>query len=96
MLDDATLKKMIREKLKIGAYRLTKHALDQQAARHIDLPDIIGVLKNGIHEKEKTILTSQQIWKYAIRGITEDSRTIRVIIAFDEDMIIITVINVKK
>ena len=36
-------------------------------------------------------------WKYAIRGISFDNLDIRVIIAFDEDgMLIITVMHVTK
>lgn len=84
------------DKIDREAYRLSKHAIEQQRIRHIDLPDILYVLKNGIHEVEKTTLTSDQIWKYAIRGKTEDLQEIRVIIAFSFDMIIVTVIDVKK
>ncbi|MBS3905112.1 MAG: hypothetical protein KGZ39_07290 [Simkania sp.] len=40
----------------------------------------------------KTVL-AHSVWKYAIRGKTEDLREVRVIIAFSEEMIIITVID---
>lgn len=96
MLDDFSLRKMINQKLASGNYRISKHAIEQQAKRKIDLPDILNVLKYGVHEVEKTTLTSNQIWKYSILGRIEDSRRIRVIIAFDDDIIIITVIDVKK
>jgi len=49
-------------------------------------------LKNGIHEKGKTRF-EEGAWKYAIRGKTENFREVRVIIAFVEEMIIITVID---
>lgn len=98
MLDDATLLRLRREKIKLGKYRLTKHAAEQQKERSIDLPDILHVLRNGIHEAEKTLATTTGNWKYAIKGEIEDARIIRVIISFDaeSDMIIITVIDVTK
>jgi mRNA-degrading endonuclease RelE of RelBE toxin-antitoxin system len=56
----------------------------------------LSVLRNGTHEVRKTIFeTKRQIWKYAIRGRTED-KEVRVIVAFNDEMIIITVIDVKK
>jgi len=96
MLDDAALLKMIRKKIDDGRYRFTKHAIEQQYNRDIDVPDVLSVLRNGTHEVRKTIFeTKRQIWKYAIRGRTED-KEVRVIVAFNDEMIIITVIDVKK
>lgn len=92
-LDDARLKKKILSHLENGHYRITKHAAEQQANRKIDLPDILHVLKTGVHEINKTLLEHGS-WKYAIRGKTEESNSVRVIICFSDDMIIITVINV--
>lgn len=96
MLDDAILLQLRREKIKLGQYRISKHATEQQEKRGIDLPDILHVLKYGIHETKKTLSSCTGVWKYAIKGKIEDTRIIRVIIAFAEDMIIITVIDVSK
>lgn len=54
------------------------------------------MLKAGYHEKRKTSFDAiNNTWKYAIRGITVDNVDLRIIIAFDEDdMIIITVMEV--
>lgn len=89
---------MRREKIKLGQYRITKHAAQQQKERSIDLIDILHVLKNGVHESEKTLATTHGSWKYAIKGEIEDERTIRVIISLEaeNDMIIITVIDISK
>ena len=54
--------------------------------------DTLRVLRIGIHEKEKTRF-QDSAWRYAIRGKTEDYREVRVIIAFVDEMIIITVID---
>lgn len=77
-------------------YTQTKHALQRHKEREIDLSDALYVLRTGHHEKRKTTFdTTHNTWKYAIRGKTVDDADLRIIIAFDEDgMIIITVIEV--
>ena len=67
-----------------------------RAERSIDLPDVLYVLKNGYHEKAKSIFDEAfETWKYAVRGKTVDNYDIRIIIAFDENnMLIITVMHV--
>lgn len=78
-------------------YTQTKHALQRQQERGIDLGDAIYVLKTGYHEKRKTSFDDvNDTWKYAIRGKTFENVDIRIIIAFDEeeDMVIITVMEV--
>jgi len=62
----------------------------------IDLQDVVHVLKTGYRERTKDSLNNKfQTWNYAIRGKTEDSKIIRIIIAFSKDMIIVTVMKLK-
>lgn len=77
-------------------YTQTRHALQRQKEREIDLQDAIYVLKTGRHERRKTIFDNiNNTWKYAIRGKTIDNVDLRIIIAFDkEEMIIITMMEV--
>lgn len=88
----------IRNCLDKGLYRQSKHAIERELERKIDLPDVLYVLKNGYHDKRKTSFDEVfQTWKYAIRGKTIDEMDIRIIIAFDETgMLIITVMHVVK
>lgn len=81
-----------------GRYRQSRHAIDQKIERNIDWPDVLYVLKHGYHEKPKTSFDEAfQAWKYAVRGRTLDEIDIRVIIAFDDDeMMIITVMHVVR
>ena len=60
--------------------------------------DVLFVLKNGYHEKQKTSFDEEfQKWKYAVRGKTLDEVDIRIIVAFyDNGMMIITVMHVIK
>lgn len=79
-------------------YRESRHAMERQVERDIELPDILFVLKHGYHEKQKTSFDETfQTWKYAVRGKTLEGLDIRIIIAFDEDgMLIITVMRIIK
>lgn len=83
-------KKCVKER----RYRITNHARQQQERRKITVPEIEFVLTNGFHEKDKTLFDSKlQTWKYAIRGKTIDAIELRIIIAFEENMAVITVIR---
>ena len=93
-LTDAQLRKAIDKHLTEDRYRLTKHSDIELKNDDLDLSDIVDVLKTGKHDRSKTGLdTRRQIWKYAIEGRIEDARKIRVIIAFVEEMLIITVME---
>jgi len=91
-LDDSRLKQEILHHIKSGKYRLTKHAAEEQANGNLDLLDTLRILKTGIHEKAKTRF-EDSAWRYAIKGKTEDAQEVRVIIAFADEMIVITVID---
>ena len=72
------------------------HALERQNQRLVDLKSVLCVLKNGIHEKDKDLFdVKRQMWKYAIRGKTLDGINLRIIVAFEKEMVIITVMRLK-
>ncbi len=78
-------------------FRLSRHAMDQGRDRNLSLPDVIHVLLNGRHEKEKTLFnTARQQWNYAIRGSTLGGIEARIIIGFECGMVIITIIRLAK
>lgn len=90
--------KKIKECIEEGKYILTKHALDRQKERSVNLATTLYVLKNGYEEKSKTFFDKEHnTYKYAIRGITLNDEDIRIIIALDENgILIITVMYVGK
>ena len=96
--DDLRLKKEILKHIECETFVLTRHAAEEQKNDGIDLQDTLHVLKTGRHEREKTGFDNKfQIWKYAIRGKTEDSETTRVIVSFlSEKMMIITIIKLQR
>lgn len=86
----------IKECIEDGRYIITTHALERQDERVIDTLVVLYVLKTGYEEKKKSHFDAQyNAWKYAIRGTTLDNLDIRIIVAFDEnEIIIITVMHV--
>ena len=96
--DDAKLKKEILKHIEDETFVFTRHAAEEQRNDAIDLQDTLYVLKTGRHEKEKTEFNNKfQAWRYAIRGKTEDSEIVRVIVSFpSEKMMIITVMKLQK
>lgn len=86
-----------REYILRQAYRVSIHALQRLGERTISLREILHVLKNGVHEEAySTFEVKRQTWKYAIRGKTPDGVELRVIVAFLEEMAIITAIRITK
>lgn len=92
---DADLLNKIKEHVQKGTYVLVKHAIERQEERKIRLPDVLSVLEHGRHEREKDVFdVKRQGWKYAIRGKTINGVELRIIIAFQGPMVIITVMVV--
>ncbi len=90
------LLKKVREHIQRGTYFLSQHAVDRKTEQAINLPDILFVLELGHREKVKDSFdTKRQTWKYAIRGKTSGSVGVRVIVAVEETMVIITVMRIK-
>jgi hypothetical protein len=78
-----------------GRYYDTSHAALRKLQRRISLTDVLHVLRHGYHEKQKDQYKPEHNdWNYSIRGRSMDGKDIRVIVAFDEDdVLIITVIE---
>lgn len=95
-LQHLNLHQKIKEAIEAGRYVDTTHARERQSERKITLSDALYILKTGRREKNKTIFdTRWNKWKYAIRGETPDKEDVRVIIAFDDNlMVIVTVMYV--
>lgn len=85
----------IRECLDNGQYRFSKHAFERGEERFISIPNVLEVLNNGYHEKAKdTWDNAFKSWNYAIRGTTINNEPCRIIISFENCLLlIITVIR---
>ena len=86
----------IRGHVQKGTYIVSAHAMQRQNQRLVDLKHVLYVLKNGNHDEKKDLFdVKRQMWKYAICGKTIDGINLRVIVSFEEEMIIITVMRIK-
>ena len=95
-LATGVLLRKIREHVQKGTYIISAHALERQNLRSVDLKDVLYVLKNGVRDEEKDLFDNKrQAWKYAIHGKTTENVNLRIIIAFENDMVIITVMGIK-
>ncbi|MBU6382777.1 MAG: DUF4258 domain-containing protein [Verrucomicrobia bacterium] len=81
-----------------GNYRPTFHAECRQYERDITLIDALHVIETGYRVPSRDEYKEEfNAWNYAIEGVTLQDDKTRVIISFDEDlMLIITVINLVK
>lgn len=71
--------------IETGKYLPTFHAECRQFERDITLMDALYVINNGYREpKHDQFKEEWYAWNYAIRGVTLQDDTIRVIISFDE------------
>lgn len=87
----------IKKLIESDNYIFTEHALNRQNERIIMPLDVLYVLKNGRHEEDKTSYSvKHQCWHYAITGNTTEGINLRVIITFEDELIIITVIKLTK
>ncbi len=94
MKAEANILQKVKEHVRKGTYILLKHAIERQEERGVNLPDVLRVLEHGRHEKSKDSFdVKNQCWKHAIRGKTINGLDLRIIIAFEREMVIITVIR---
>ncbi len=87
----------VRRHVETRNYRITNHAQERQEQYKITLPNLLYVLSNGYHEKDKTLFSNEfQAWKYAIRGKTiGSSEELRIIVAFENEMAVLTIVRLK-
>lgn len=88
---------VVKECIENEAYKFSEHAVIRSIERRVSYRDILFVLRNGLHEKKKTSFDlKKRTWKYAIKGKTIDKIPVRIIVAFDREMVVITIINLIR
>jgi hypothetical protein len=92
------LMKIVGEKAQNGNFLILPHAASRRLQRKISVSDIVYVLKNGWHESKKDEFKNEyNEWNYALKGKTIDKRTLRIVISFDINMmLIVTVIDLRR
>jgi hypothetical protein len=76
--------------LQEGVYVDTRHAASRQVERQISRLEVLFVLRNGRREpKRDRFDRHSSTWSYAIRGLTIDRRDVRIIVAFEGEILMI-------
>jgi hypothetical protein len=95
---------IVEKKIKDGKYIFTHHAEKRSSERQILDEEVLNILENKprysrrwVKSKdtfESPYYSAPSTWRYCIEGKTPDDDLIRIIIAFDEELMpIITVIR---
>lgn len=80
----------VREALDAGRFLDTAHTTQRRAERQITRPETLYVLRHGWHEKRKDVFDPRyRAWNYAIRGKTIDGRQLRVVVSFENNVLLI-------
>jgi len=91
------LLEVIKSRLEEGDYHYVGHANQRLQERSVTRQEVKQILSNGHHEKSKDLFDeTYNSWNYSIKGKTIDKRSLRVIVSFENSMLIITVIDLSK
>ncbi len=91
----------VRKSVKDQRVEYTEHALDRMSERSITVNEVEMVLKTGFNERKKDEYKAEfQAWIYSIRADLSvnrlEKRRLRVPIAIDDGVLIITAIDIDE
>ncbi len=101
--NDSELWKLINEKISSMDYLFVAHAKDRLKTREILDIDVLDILENKTgrnrkrNKRKDTYHSNRPDWNYCIEGLDINHKKIRIIISFDENLIlVITVIRLNN
>ncbi|GMV27609.1 MAG: hypothetical protein AMXMBFR58_36400 [Phycisphaerae bacterium] len=93
-LDKATLLQRVRAAIATGEYRILPHARQRCTERHVSAPDIENALEAGHHVPRRDRYDEPTgSWSYCCEGPSVDGDLLRVIVAFEDWMLMVTVVR---
>lgn len=100
---DIELGDLMAKMISRGDYIFLKHAKERLQDRNVTDIDVLNILENKNKGKRKrnkskdTYISGYQDWNYCIEGNDLDGKKIRIIISFDNNLLlIITVIRIDN
>lgn len=91
------LGRAIRKAMDLGRYVILPHARQRCRERQVDDLDIQFVLEHGRRVKARDKYDSfLDAWSYCLEGQTLDERSLRVIIALLEHLVVVTVVVLEE
>ncbi len=82
----------VRDAVQSGDYRVLPHARQRCTERDVSVPDIEHVLENG-HVVPRRDRRDERGWTYCFEGTTIDSHEVRIVVAFEDRMLVVTVVR---
>ena len=93
-LERNELVRLVREAISTGRYRILPHARQRCTERNVAAPDIENALEHGRHAARRDRYDEHAAdWSYCFEGPSVDGDALRVVVAFDDWMLIITVVR---
>lgn len=95
-LDRRELIRLVREAVASGSYRILPHARQRCSEREVSAPDIECALENGhpVPRRDRRDLVAGD-WSYCFEGRTMDEELLRVVVAFEDTMLVVTVVRLE-
>ncbi len=77
-----------------GEYRILPHARQRCSERDVSVPDIEAALERGRHVPRRDRYDDRLAsWSYCFEGESIDGESLRVIVAFEDWMLVVTVVR---
>lgn len=96
-LERNELLRKVREAVASGEYRILPHARQRCTERDVAAPDIENALRSGHHVPRRDRFDEPYgSWSYCFEGPSVDGERLRIIVAFDGWMLIVSVIRPNR
>lgn len=84
----------VAQALATGEYRVLPHARQRCSERDVSVPDIEAALEQGHHVPRRDRYDDRLAsWSYCLEGHSVDRESLRVIVAFEGWMLVVTVVR---
>ena len=91
-LSTPEVKRRLREAVNDGSVMYGDHAQKRMVKRGFTVPDVERCLSGGFHDHGRDEL-KDGTWRYRIQGKTVDGDDIKVAVAIEDNVVVITVID---
>lgn len=93
-LDKREVLRRVRDAVSTGEYRILPHARQRCTERSVSVPDIENALEAGHHVPRRDRYDEPySAWSYCFEGPTVDGEALRVVVAFEDWMLVVTVVR---
>lgn len=93
-LGKSELFQRVRDAIKTGEYRILPHARQRCSERNVSAPDIESALETGRYVPRRDRYDEPSgAWSYCFEGPTVDGERLRVVVAFEDWMLVVTVVR---